>query len=357
MVFMKSSEEELKRHFETLHIKNVKHILNKNKAIPTLRYVAEHIETVGSHCLAILKLFELTQDKEFIGMGIKFLERTAKRNGKAYFWGFSGAVSDIPPDADDTAIALLVFLLAKKLKIIYPKKFLNRNCFKQFDSLISEGGGIFTFFKKTRRNDVDPIVNTIAAFLLEFSNKQTKARTSIRKYLNDYFERKRAFHSEYYKHEEYFLLRCAKLDACFSNYLLSKAKKELERQIVSFRKKGRIKNIFIESAKIIFKTNKNHSNIPQAAGLIFPESLYVQRTPFYEYGSLLENQLFEAELKELKKKTSKHYVIGLSRSYSRMISPEAETSTEKSQPARKKCFRLFMPKRNCLICVSYALSF
>lgn len=309
----KSSEEELREHFETLHIKNVKRLLNKNKAIPTLRFVAEHIETVGNHCLAILKLFELTQDKEFIEMGINFLEKAAKRNGKAYFWGFSSAVSDIPPDADDTAIAMLVFLLAKKLEISYPKKFLDKDCFEQFDSLISESGGVFTYFGKPRRNDVDPIANTIAAFLLEFSNKQTKARYSIRKYLNDYFERKGAFHSEYYKHEEYFLLRCAKLAACFPDYFSSKAKKELERQIMSFRKKGRIKNIFIESAKIILKTNKNHSNIPQAAGLVFPESLYIQRTPFYEYGSRLENRLFEAELKELKKKTPKHYVIRLSR--------------------------------------------
>lgn len=310
---MKSSEEELKEHFETLHIKNVKHLLNKNKAIPTLRFVAEHIETVGSHCLAILKLFELTGDKQFIKKGMEFLENSAKRNGKAYFWGFSGAVSDIPPDADDTAIAMLVFLLAKKLKIGYPKKFLNKDCFEQFNSLISESGGIFTFFRKSRGNDVDPIVNTIAAFLLEFSNKQTKARPSIRKYLNDYFERKAVFHSEYYKHEEYFLLRCAKLAACFSNYFSPKAKKELERQIMSFVERGRIKNIFIESAKIILKINKNHSNISQTTGLVFPESLYIQRTPFYEYGSQLENQLFEAELKELKKKTPKHYVIRLSR--------------------------------------------
>ncbi|MBU3957456.1 MAG: hypothetical protein KKB25_00090 [Nanoarchaeota archaeon] len=308
----KSSEEELKKHFETLHIKNVKHLLNKNKAIPTLRFVAEHTETVGNHCLAILKMFELTQDKEFIKLGMIFLEKTAKKNGKAYFWGFGGAVADIPPDADDTAIALLVFLLAKKLKIEYPKKFLNKKSFEQFDSLISERGGVFTYFGKPRRNDVDAIANTIVAFLLEFSNKRTKARPSIRKYLNDYFERKMVFHSEYYKHEEYFLLRCAKLAACFPDYFSSEARKELERQIMSFKEKGRIKNIFIESAKTILKISKNHSYIPQTLGLVFPELLYIQRTPFYEYGSQLENRLFEAELKELKKKTPKHYVIELS---------------------------------------------
>ncbi len=311
----KSSEEELKKHFETLHIKNARRMLKKNGRIQTLRFVAEHIETVGSHCLAILKLFELTQDKEFIVMGIKFLERTAKRNGKAHFWGFSGAVADIPPDADDTAIALLVFLLAKKLKICYPKKFLNKDCFEQFDSLISESGGIFTFFGKPRGNDVDPIANTIAAFLLEFSDNRTASGICIRKYLNGYFEKRKKFHSEYYRHEGYFLLRCAKLSAVFPYYFSSRAKKELEKRTLYYMPKSKMDKIFTESAKILL--DKKHTAVMRRNNkLIFPESLYVQRTPFYEYGSNLENQLFETELKELKKKTSKHYVLGLSRKFS-----------------------------------------
>lgn len=310
---MKSSEAELRKHSKIFSIKNAKCLLKKDGRIQTLRYVAEHIETVGNHCLAILKLFELTQDKEFIEMGINFLERAAKRNGKAYFWGFSDAVSDIPPDADDTAIALLVFLLAKKLKICYPKKFLNKKSFEQFDSLISESGGVFLYFGRPRRNDdVDPIVNTITAFLLEFSGMKTKARVSIRKYLNSYFEGRKPFLSEYYRHEGYFLLRCAKLNLIFPYYFSSKAKKEMENRALDYKPKSRMGKIFTEAARIILN-KKRPAWVRRNNSLIFPESLYIQRTPFYEYGSLLENRLFEAELKELKKKTPKHYVIALSK--------------------------------------------
>lgn len=223
------SEKALKEHFENISISNAKIILKKNQKLPALRYAVEHIETVGNHCLSILKLFELTQEKEYIKLGMKFLEESARKNGKAYCWGFSNAVSDIPPDADDTAIALLVFLLAKKLKISYLERFLNNESFKQFDSLVCENGGVFTYFGEPRRNDVDPIANTIVAFLHEFSNRQTKARVAIRKYLNEYLEKRKKFHSEYYNDEEYFLLRCAKLDSIFPYYFSEKAKKRIKK--------------------------------------------------------------------------------------------------------------------------------
>ncbi len=75
--FMKISEDELKKHYRTFSIKNAKCLLKKNGRIQTLRYVAEHIETVGSHCLAILKLFEAE------------LKELKKKTSKHYVLGLS----------------------------------------------------------------------------------------------------------------------------------------------------------------------------------------------------------------------------------------------------------------------------
>lgn len=303
------SERELKEHMEKFSLKNAKHILKNKGNIPVLRYSVEHIDTVGNHALAILKMFELTQDNDVIRKGMRFLEASSQNNGKAYCWGFSKNVLDVPPDADDTAISLLVFLLARKLKLRVSQKFLDRENFKQFDSLVAEGNGIYTYFGLKKNNDVDPIVNTIVAFLLEFSGIKTKARTAIRKYLNDYFEKRKRIQSEYYKDKEYFLLRSAKLNLVFPKYFSLKAKKELKKQILATKPKTRMQKIFINTARI-FIDSKAPFGI-KAKDMIFPETLFFQRTPFYEYGSRLENQLFEAELRDLQKKRSRHFTLAL----------------------------------------------
>jgi len=78
---------------------------------------------------------------------------------------------------------------------------------------------------------------------------------------------------------------------------------------------------------------------------ILPEPLYVQRTPFYEYGSQLENQLFEAELKGIAEESAKTLCFELSENrnkkwvYDNLAKNSKKSRCEPAQSSKQKIFR------------------
>ena len=193
----------------------------------------EKVYTTFDHALICLKLYELTKNQEYLKKGISFFKRTFIERNNQTRWNFSPAVTDIPPDADTTALSLMFFAVAEKHKLKIKKYFSAEKNLKQFEELETYQSGLRTFFNDKIVNEadpVDPIVNTAVAFLYIITNHKEEGLFSrIKQFLNNFLITDGLIKekSRYYLGNTYLAERIAKLEFYEKGFLKENAKDKL----------------------------------------------------------------------------------------------------------------------------------
>ena len=147
----------------------------------TPRSRVEVVETSFDHALTVLKLYELTGDSQYLQRWMNYVFENAFFDECGVRWNFSPLVTDKPADADSTAMNLLYLTVAKNQGVDFDPRYSASSNLAQFKDLVSELGGVETFFGLKR--DVDPIVNTTLAFLYHLNPASDEQRKSITNYL------------------------------------------------------------------------------------------------------------------------------------------------------------------------------
>ncbi len=255
-----------------------------------MRGHATSIHTVFDHALLALKCYELTRDSRFLQEGVGSLKDSVQYHKGSARWMFAKEVDDIPPDIDSTAASLLCFKLEDE-------EIGTEDNTKQFEDQMQPCGGLHTFFGHKSNNDIDPIVNSLVAFLYIAKGRP------IPKKLVEYLEKQLALIQKqnlslFYKGNIYFALRMAKLQAYTNAF--SKTK-ELDQYIVSYKPKNTLERAFLAIAASyrglddVAKANVNKLIKSRYSFC----TLYRQRTPRFNYGNSLLTTLFALEAIQL----------------------------------------------------------
>lgn len=266
----------------------------------------EAVETSFDHALTSLKLFELTRDSKYLENWIGYIFGNAVFVEEGVRWNFSSCVTDKPPDADSTAMNLLYLTIAKKKGITLPDRYLASANLSQYKDLISESGGIETFFGLKR--DVDPVVNTAVAFLYELNHISDETRKSIREYLRKQTKQliKLSKFSKYYVTGVYFAERMAKLSIYDPAVLDRGATEVLERYLSEKKPRNTLEEALLSigaSHRGLYnravELNRDIERKRKQNGLWHFGTFYTQRTPRFNYGHERLTTLFALEALKL----------------------------------------------------------
>jgi hypothetical protein len=278
-------------------------LLNKDNVLKTKRKnnegYTEEVITTFDHALIALKLYELTENQTYLERYKEYFSKTKIKFGEFTRWNFSLLVTDIPPDADSTALSLLFFSIAQKNGINIPKEFNVKNNIKQFDNSV-----VKTFFNVREKNEFDPVVNTTLAFLYVISTKSKIVPQKLAEYLRKTTSELDTHSSVslYYPKATYFAERMAKLsfycpylldDKCnakLDNYLInSSPKNTLDASLISIGASYRGLTARAKELNDLIRCRRK-SNGKWTFG-----TLYRQRTPKYSYGCEIITSLFAIE--------------------------------------------------------------
>jgi len=283
-----------------LLVEDVDRCFSTKRKTPTGK--TEIVETSFDHALFVLKLFELTGEVTYLQNWIDYVFVNSVFDEGGVRWNFSPKVTDIPPDADSTAMNLLYFTIAEQEGAVLPQDYSAVNNLAQFRGLANESGGIETFFG--RAGDVDPIVNTTVAFLYILNQFSDETTENMRMYLRKQ-TKQLTIHSKpskYYEGGAYFAERIAKLSHYDPEILDDKAEEALKRFLRGSRPKNSLETALLSIGASYqglhdraIKLNGELVQTRKSNGLWPFGTFYTQRTPFFRYGNEKLTTLFAFE--------------------------------------------------------------
>jgi hypothetical protein len=152
----------------------------------------EFISTVFDNAFISLQLYKITRNPIYLERVIPYLYERAEEAGSSKRWSFPAPrnlpdLPPFPPDADTTALALLIFAYAEKEGIDIPDKYSPQNNLTQFQELISGEGYLNSWFARQQPlADPDPVVHTTVALLYVTLGTGDHAAQVTQRYLNNY---------------------------------------------------------------------------------------------------------------------------------------------------------------------------
>jgi hypothetical protein len=261
------------------------------------------IETSFDHALIVLKLFELTGEKEYLRRWLAPVHDSALIQDQVLRWNFSSKVTDIPPDADSTAMNLLLLRVADSSGVPGASFDVVANA-SQFEDLQDVSGGVKTYFGSEHKNDVDPVVNTLVAFFYELNYPSSETNSGIRAYLLTRLKNlsARPDVSEYYVGATYFLERMAKLTVYAPSFIDDESAQSLDLYLkcsvprnsldIALLSVGAAHRGLVDRAVELNRELKSRMN---KNGTWSFATLYRQRTPRFNYGNERLTTLFALE--------------------------------------------------------------
>ncbi len=266
------------------------------------------VETAFDHALTSLKLFELTGDRKYLQKGISHALENSIRDKSGMKWNFSPLVMDIPPDADSTTMNLLLITMASKHNLPFPDYYAANANLQQFRTLADSSGGIKTFFGIRANNPADPVVNTLVAFLFVLNARSDAVYKKLKEYLRKQVRQlpTNPNISHYYIKGAYFAERMTKLSFYDPEILGKKERKILDAYILESRPRNSL-----ETA--LFSIGASYQGLPNRVselnrklrakrmhnGLWHFGTIYVQKTPRFNYGNERLTTLFALEALKL----------------------------------------------------------
>ncbi|MCP5516356.1 MAG: hypothetical protein H7A45_03760 [Verrucomicrobiales bacterium] len=255
---------------------------------------AEPVYTTFDHSLICQRLYELTGDAGFLRLAVDHLLPAAVATGPWRRWYFSPAVTDIPPDADSTSVALLLIALAARRGVTIPDEFDPAQQVSQFEALLTASGGIRTYFGDRPNNEVDPVVNlALAETLLATSNLQP-LYPETRRFINNTVRSGGLAGrlSEYYLGSAFFAERLARIAHVDQDFLSPAAMRALDHYLEETRPNNPLEAAMLGIGCFLrgkyprgeALTRLLERSVNSSGGWGFAP-FYIQRTPRYDYGS------------------------------------------------------------------------
>lgn len=260
----------------------------------TADQTSERVFTTLDYALLCQRLFELYRDPAYIEAAINLLTpRAVDVNGSRRFH-FSPAVKDIPPDADSTSVALLLFATAERLGLAILSELVVTKNIAQFNELATPSGGIRTYFGERNNNDIDPVVNLAFAELLVAIGDTGARYQSIRRFVNNFLLTTplESTASEYYLGSCFLAERLSRVAWLAPGFLDSTSVDRLDSYLSSHSPANTLEAAFLSISCSLRGWRERRDNLNQflLRALRKDESrvfvpFYIQRTPRYEYGS------------------------------------------------------------------------
>jgi hypothetical protein len=271
------------------------------------------IETIFDRAHTILKIFELTEDKTYLRLWLPYFIENAERSEGFARYRFSQTMPRNPFDADTNGYGMLYWIMAEYNDLDIPDEFSTLNNLKQFEGLVDKSGGIKTWFDK-EPNDVDPIVNTTAAYCYLLKHKSdSEVFAGIKEYLNSCLTglSKSSKISRYYDGKGgglYLAERAAKLAVYDSDFLTEDAAASLDELLVKAKSRSVLEAARISKAcsqrelhQRAHEFNLQIENKRRDDGFWPWAVFYRQNTPRCNYGSEIIVTLTALEALQMEK--------------------------------------------------------